>query len=244
MKYRDMLKYESYDKFREDTISKLISYAAMMGVDKFKIEEPIEFEEGTVHGRLVLVKRAFESDLSSIVRRRLRLEIVDGYADKVNILYDKLSTIICKGAHIKNLVIDLGMFRDKKVDVDCKYENVVDRLHIILGDTIREQTNLEEFIKSYLYIGESIKCNEKHFYSTDAKDLIERLDVALNCNKDILSDWNLKSTLGQWKHNETEKCPIYAHCPKENITSGCINMRGFKVLSLDMEELKRLRFEA
>lgn len=37
MKYRDMLKYESYDKFREDTISKLISYAEMMRVDKFEV---------------------------------------------------------------------------------------------------------------------------------------------------------------------------------------------------------------
>lgn len=244
MKYRDMLKYESYDKFREDTISRMIGYAEMTGVDKFEIEEAVEFEEETLRGRLVLDKGAFKSDLPLTASKRLRLEIVDGYADKVNILYGKLPTMICKDAHIKNLAIDLGMFRDKKVDVDCKYENVVDRLHIILGDTIREQTNLEEFIKSYLYIGESIKCNEKHFYSTDAKDLIERLDVALNLNKDILSNWNMKSTLSHWYHNEPEKCLIYAHCPKENITSGCINVRGFKVLSLDMEELKRLRFEA
>lgn len=243
MKYRDMLKYESYDKFREDTISRMIGYAEMTGVDKFEIEEAVEFEEETLRGRLVLDKGAFKSDLPLTASKRLRLEIVDGYADKVNILYGKLPTMICKDAHIKNLVIDLGMVGDK-VDVDCEYENVVDKLHIILGDTTRRQTSLNRFIKVFLYTGDSIKCNEKHFYSTDAKDLIGILDVTLNINKDILSNLDIGSTLSHWYHKEPEKCLIYAHCPKENITSGCINVRGFKVLSLDMEELKRLRFEA
>lgn len=243
MKYRDMLKYESYDKFREDTISRMIGYAEMTGVDKFEIEEAVEFEEETLRGRLVLDKGAFKSDLPLTASKRLRLEIVDGYADKVNILYGKLPTMICKDAHIKNLVIDLGMVGDK-VDVDCEYENVVDKLHIILGDTTRRQTSLNRFIKVFLYTGDSIKCNEKHFYSTDAKDLIGILDVTLNINKDILSNLDIGSTLSHWYHKEPEKCLIYAHCPKEDITSGCINVRGFKILFLDMEELKRLRFEA